>query len=134
MFTACDITHQRCCLLVTTLSPTGSIAGPLYHKLQTESSAPVDGRNYRPKHVELIVIINKVCYFCIYLVVYIIVSTINGHTNVKKKIIFLMPLFLFRFEMRQCFCSIVPFFATVLSRQPVRCPCMLLSTAGLDIT
>ena len=25
----------------------------------TQSSAPEDGRNYRPKHVELIVIINK---------------------------------------------------------------------------
>ena len=37
----------------------GSIAGALCHKLQTQSSAPEDGRNYRPKHVELIVIINK---------------------------------------------------------------------------
>jgi len=34
-------------------------AGALYHKLETNSSAPEDGRNYRPKHVELIVIINK---------------------------------------------------------------------------
>ena len=39
----------------------------LYHKLwlhyttscNTQSSAPEDGRNYRPKHVELIGIINK---------------------------------------------------------------------------
>ena len=39
--------------------PAGSIIYALYHKLQTQSSAPEDGRNYRPKHVELIGIINK---------------------------------------------------------------------------
>jgi hypothetical protein len=39
--------------------PAGSIVGALYHKLQSQSSAPEDGRNYRPKHVELIVIIKK---------------------------------------------------------------------------
>ena len=32
---------------------------------ETQSGAPEDGRNYRPKHVELIVIINKICYCCI---------------------------------------------------------------------
>jgi len=32
----------------------------LYHKLYTQSNAPEDGRNYRPKHVELIEIINKI--------------------------------------------------------------------------
>ena len=31
----------------------------LYHKLETQSSAPEDGRNHRPKHDELIGIINK---------------------------------------------------------------------------
>ena len=31
----------------------------LYHKLSTQSSAPEDGRNHPPKHVELIGIINK---------------------------------------------------------------------------
>jgi len=39
--------------------------GALYHKLGTQSSAPEDGQNCRPKHVELIVIINKICYCCI---------------------------------------------------------------------
>jgi hypothetical protein len=68
-----------CCLL----SPVGNIAGALYHKLKTQCSAPVDGRNYRPKHVELVVIINKICYCCIYLAVYIIVSVMHGHTNIK---------------------------------------------------
>jgi hypothetical protein len=33
--------------------------GALYHKLNTQSSAPEDGRNHRPKNVELIGIINK---------------------------------------------------------------------------
>ena len=53
MFTACGIMHRRCCLLAE------SIVGALYHKLKTQSSAPEDGRNYRPKHVELIEIINN---------------------------------------------------------------------------
>ena len=39
--------------------PAGSIVGTLYHKLYTQSTAPEDGRNYRPKQVELIEIINK---------------------------------------------------------------------------
>ena len=39
--------------------PAGSIVRALYHKLKTQSSAPEDGRNYRPKEVELIEIINK---------------------------------------------------------------------------
>ena len=39
--------------------PAGSIVRALYHKLLTQSSAPEDGRNYRPKQVELIEIINK---------------------------------------------------------------------------
>ena len=39
--------------------PASSIVGALYHKLQTHSSAPEDGRNYRPKYVELIGIISK---------------------------------------------------------------------------
>jgi len=37
--------------------PAGSNVGALYH---TQSSAPDDGRNYSPKHVELIEIINKI--------------------------------------------------------------------------
>ena len=72
MFTACGTMHRRSCLLVT-LSPTGSIVGALYHKLHTQSSAPEDGRNYRPIHVQLIEITNKLLllhpvgclYYCI---------------------------------------------------------------------
>ena len=52
MFAACGITHRR-------MLPTGSIVGALYYKLKTQSSAPEDERNYRPKHVELIGIFNK---------------------------------------------------------------------------
>jgi hypothetical protein len=33
--------------------------GALYHKLETQSSAPEDVGNHRPKHVDLIGIINK---------------------------------------------------------------------------
>jgi hypothetical protein len=41
------------------LLPAGNIVGALYNKLETQSSAPEDGRNHRPKRVELIGIINK---------------------------------------------------------------------------
>ena len=41
MFTACGIMHRRC------------------RCITPQSSAPDDGRNYRPKQVELIEIINK---------------------------------------------------------------------------
>ena len=46
--------HPRCCRPVA-----GNIVGALYHKLYTQSSAPEDGQNNCPKHVELIGIINK---------------------------------------------------------------------------
>ena len=46
--------HRRCCLLVTRITSR-------QHRrcIIPQSSAPEDGRNCRPKHVELIVIINK---------------------------------------------------------------------------
>jgi hypothetical protein len=43
----------------SSMLPAGKIVAALYHKLQIQSSAPDDGWNYRPKHVELIGIINK---------------------------------------------------------------------------
>ena len=46
-------------LIKLLLLPAGSTVGALYHTQYTQSSAPEDGRNYRPKHVELIEIINK---------------------------------------------------------------------------
>ena len=63
MFTACGIMHRRSSLLVT-LSPAGTTA---------QSIAPDDGRNYRPKHAEVIEITNKLLllrlvgclYYCI---------------------------------------------------------------------
>jgi hypothetical protein len=62
------------------LSPTGSIAGALYHKLQTQSSAPDDGRNYRPKYVELIQIINKII---IVASSWLFIPMMHGHTDIK---------------------------------------------------
>ena len=53
--TACAIMYQRCCR-----PPAGNIVGALHHKLyNTQSSAPEDGQNNCPKHVELTGIINK---------------------------------------------------------------------------
>jgi hypothetical protein len=60
--------------ILPAMLPAGSIVGALYHNLQTQTSSPEDGRNYRPKHVELIVTITKLCYCCIKLAVYIIVK------------------------------------------------------------
>jgi len=56
-----------------TRAPAGNFFGALFHKLYTQCCAPEDGRNYRPKHVELIEITNKVLllhlvgclYYCI---------------------------------------------------------------------
>jgi hypothetical protein len=39
--------------------PADNIVGAIYHKLQTQSSAPEDVRNHRPKYAELFGIINK---------------------------------------------------------------------------
>ena len=51
-FTACGIMHPRCCVPATSwVHYTTSC--------NTQSSAPEDGRNHRPKHVELIWIVNK---------------------------------------------------------------------------
>ena len=51
MFTAC-VKHGRCCLQAA--------SSVLYTTNSKQSSAPEDGRNYRPKHVELIEIINRI--------------------------------------------------------------------------
>ena len=57
--------HRRCCRLVTwmwwnvtSLQHLRCIIPPQVVKT-TQSSAPEDGRNYRPKHVELIELVNK---------------------------------------------------------------------------
>ena len=44
-----------------TMLPAGSLEAEVHYttSCNTQSSAPVDGRNHRPKHVELIEIINK---------------------------------------------------------------------------
>ena len=52
MFIACGIMHSRC---------RRPAASSVHYttSCNTQSSAPEDGRNHRPKHVELIGIINK---------------------------------------------------------------------------
>ena len=56
MFTACGIIHPRRCRPVAWMRSSW-----VHHttSCNTPSSAPEDGRNHRPKHVELIGIINK---------------------------------------------------------------------------
>ena len=43
----------------TTMLQAGNIVGALYHKLNTQSNAPEDGRDQHTKYVELIGNINK---------------------------------------------------------------------------
>jgi hypothetical protein len=64
--TACCINHPLCCRPVawkrsssTSGLPTGIIPVHYTTRCNTQASAPEDGRNYRPKNVELIGIINK---------------------------------------------------------------------------
>ena len=52
-------------------------------KCNTQSSAPEDGRDQRPKHVELIGIINKPLLLHLF-GVYIIASVMHGHKIIKK--------------------------------------------------
>ena len=66
MFTACGIMRSLCCRPVAwkqrnsaSKLPAGNIVGALYHMLHTQSSAPEDGSNRPPKHIELTGIINK---------------------------------------------------------------------------
>jgi len=82
------LTRTRLWYNVPAVPPAGTPSvlytiGALYHKLQTQSSAPEVGRIYLPKHVELIEIINRICYCCIQLAAYIIVSVTHGHTNIN---------------------------------------------------
>ena len=50
------------------------------------SRAPEDGRNYRPKHVELIGIINKPLLLHLVCCLYYCISN-AGHKNIKFKIL-----------------------------------------------
>ena len=59
-----------------------AIISPILRSTRLWYNAPEDGRNYRPKHVELIEIINKLLLLN-WLVVYIIVSMMHGYTNIK---------------------------------------------------
>ena len=75
--TACGIMHPRCCRPViwkrrksASRLPAGVIPVLYTTSCNTQSSAPEDGRNHRPKHVQLIGIINKPLLFhlvgCLY--------------------------------------------------------------------
>jgi len=57
MFTACSIMHPRCCRRWLPATATSWLHYTT--SCNTQSSAPEYGRDQRPKHVELIGIINK---------------------------------------------------------------------------
>jgi len=63
-------------------APAGSIVGALYHKLKAQSSAPEDGRNYRPKHVKPSEIVNKIIIIatsCLFVLFYRLTFTCISH-------------------------------------------------------
>jgi len=53
--------------------------GALYHKLWTQSCSPEDGRNYRPKYVELIEITNKLLLLHLVDCLYYCISDARSH-------------------------------------------------------
>ena len=63
--------------------PAGSIVGALYHTLQTQSSAPEDGRNYHPKHVELFEIVNKIILLHLVDCLYYCIKDARSHKHQK---------------------------------------------------
>ena len=87
--TACGIMHPRCCRPATSWVHYTTCC-------KIQSNAPKDGRNHRPKHVELIGIINKP--FLLHLVgVYII--CINDTRSNKYQILRILS-FLLQFAVR----------------------------------
>jgi len=62
MFTACGMKNRRCCLEACGTHPGHQQAAPPVHYTTSckKSSALEDWRNYTPKHVELIEIVNKI--------------------------------------------------------------------------
>jgi len=60
----------------------------LYHELYTQSSAPEDGRNYRPKHVELIEIVTEIIIVASSWMFNIIVSMMLGYTDIRHEELF----------------------------------------------
>ena len=73
MFTACGKMHQPSCLLVTRSFSSTRFGRQFRPSSATLDCVPEDGRNYRPKSVELIEITNKLLllhlvgclYYCI---------------------------------------------------------------------
>jgi len=59
VFTACGIMYRRRCRPVTCHRPAASSVHYTTSCKKTQSSASEDGRNNRPKHIELIAVINK---------------------------------------------------------------------------
>ena len=99
--------------------PAGNIVVALYHKVQTQSSAPEDGRNHRPKHVELIGIINKplLLHLVGCLLVYYCIN--DARSNEHQIVIF--RLCEIRFCLRFLLLRLTsPSFVTVQFRVPCR--------------
>jgi len=63
--------------------------GALYHKLYTQSSAPKDGQNNCPKHVELIEITHKPLLLHLVGYVYLFMSMMRCQANIKRNGVFL---------------------------------------------
>ena len=93
--TSCGTMHPQCCR--------PAILWVHYTtRRNTHSNAPEYGRNHRPKHAELIGIINKP--LLLHLVVfYIIVSVMHGQANIKATILYSVTFFLKIFQIVRIF-------------------------------
>ena len=64
-----------------------SIVGALYYKLWTQSSAPGDGRTYRPEHAELIEVINNLSLLHLVGCLYYCINDARPHKHQKGVIL-----------------------------------------------
>ena len=91
--TACGIMHPQCCWPVA-----GNIVGALYHII-TQSSAPEDGQNNCPKHVELAGIINKPlllhlvgCQYYLYFIIFFLRVAKQSQFNPLQNVVYFITL------------------------------------------
>jgi len=86
-------------------SPYNNINNQLDATITTQSSAPEDGRNYRPKHVELMEITNELLLLHLVGCLYYFITHAQSHrhqmNNSPAQIMFLVLLLIFSFLRRR---------------------------------
>ena len=113
--TACGIMHPRCCQPVgwkrdssAYRLPVGIIPVHYTTSCNTQSSAPEDGQDHRPKHVELIGIINKP--LLLHLIGVYIVYVSDVRSNKHQILNFYFVLYHLCTDSQETYCSVIYFF------------------------